>query len=113
MTSECSEAECDREHLLKDSPRGAKYSPQLNNSPRGAKYSPKITIEIVGRICPTYKKHKLKKYFFSFSRGPGPGADHGGDEEADREERDRPHHRPQALQHRQRLEDWTSRNLQI
>ena len=24
MTSECSEAECDREHLLKDSPRGAK-----------------------------------------------------------------------------------------
>ena len=57
MTSECSEAECDREHLLKDSPRGAKYSP-------------KITIEIVGRICPTYKKHKLKSIFSASPEDP-------------------------------------------
>ena len=45
----------------------------------------------------------------SFPWGPGPRADHGGDEQVDREERDRPHHRPQALQHRQRLEDSTQK----
>ena len=89
------------------------YLPGKKQSQRCQNILKKITLEIVGRIYPTYKKHKLQKYFFSFSRGPGPGADHGGDEEADREERDCPHHRPQALQHRQRLEDWTSRNLKI